>query len=284
MIDIKKIQKEKPIEDLLEFSIIILNKPSGPTSFSAIQRVGRKILKVKKFGHFGTLDPMVTGVLPIALNRACRLSNFFMHHDKTYVGQMHIHKKISKKKLEEEMKKFVGRIMQKPPKKSRVKRVERERKVNKFDLIEFKGQNAEFVAEVQAGTYIRKLIHDLGENIGGAHMSGLHRTRAGIFSDKQMHTIEEIEIAFKEYEKGNDKKLRSMLIPAEIVSQICKEVQVKKESIHYLINGKPLTKKDVIKKFPKEPIFSVFNKDRFIGIYQSINDKEIIAKSMFILN
>ena len=98
-IDIEKIRKEKPIKELLEFSIINIDKPTGPTSFSVSQFV-KKSLNLRKTSHLGTLDPMVSGVLPVATNRACRLNDYLMHRDKTYVGIMRLHKEIDDKVLE----------------------------------------------------------------------------------------------------------------------------------------------------------------------------------------
>ncbi len=95
MININKIKKQKSIKELLEFGIINLDKPSGPTSFKTAEMVKNK-LNLRKMSHFGTLDPKVTGVLPIATNRACKLTRWFMKKDKTYVGIMKIHKKIDK--------------------------------------------------------------------------------------------------------------------------------------------------------------------------------------------
>ncbi len=158
--DIIKIKREKSIQELLEFGIINVDKPAGCTSFDVVDRI-RKVLGLRKAAHFGTLDPMVTGVLPIALNRACKLTGFFIGHDKEYVGEMRIHEDIDLDKIKEMIKKkFVGKIIQLPPVKSRVKRQEREREVMKFDLLEKKEKIITFHAEVQGGTYIRKLIHD----------------------------------------------------------------------------------------------------------------------------
>ncbi len=154
--DIEKIQQSKPIQELLEFSIINVDKPSGCTSFDVADKI-RKIFGARKTGHFGTLDLKVTGVLPIALGRACKLCEYFMHHDKVYVGKMHLHSDISEEKLKQEMEKFNGKIMQKPPVKSRVKRVFRPRTINKFEITEINGKNVSFIADVEAGTYIRKL-------------------------------------------------------------------------------------------------------------------------------
>ena len=283
---------KKTIQELLEFSIIVLDKESGITSFKAIENI-KNLLGLRKVGHFGTLDPKVTGVLPFALNRACKLSDYFMKKNKTYVGKMYIHKEISKEKLQEEMNKFIGEITQKPPVKSRVKRVERQRQVKKFEILEFNKKKVEFYTEVEAGTYIRKLIHDLGQvkGIGGAHMIQLRRTKAGIFNDKQTHTFEEIEKAFEKYKKGDEEDFRKMLIPAEIIKEIIPEIQVKQESINQLLNGKPLMKQDLeeneFKKFKelKSDKISIFCGSKFIEIVikeEKIDNEDIIAKPEFV--
>lgn len=290
---------EKPILELLEFSIINVDKPAGMTSFVCVDRV-RKIVEVKKAGHTGTLDPMVTGVLPVLLNRSTKLSNYFMKKDKVYIGKMLLHKDISEKELKFFMDNFIGKIMQKPPQKSRVKRVLRERTINKFKIIKKEGRVVEFESDVQAGTYIRKLISDLGEKIGGAHMTELRRIKAGLFKINESHSLEEIQKAYNKYKEGKEEDLRKMLIPAEIVKQIVTSLQVKEESAKGLLNGKPLMKEDIIGKIPNSEIFSVFAKEKFIGIYNSkinseyVNSKNIkmtpearnniIARSEFVMN
>ena len=125
-IDIKKIKSGKSTEELLKFSIINIDKPSGPTSFQVSQFL-KNALNIKKTSHFGTLDPMVSGVLPVGLNRACRLNEYLMHRDKTYAGIMRLHIEIEKEKLEKVISGFLGKIMQMPPKRSRVKRALREK-------------------------------------------------------------------------------------------------------------------------------------------------------------
>ena len=151
MIDIEKIKKSKTTEELLEFGIINIDKPSGPTSFDVSEFVG-KVLGLRKTSHFGTLDPKVTGVLPIALNRACKLTGFFLGEDKEYVGIMKIHGDVSLEKIKNMIKeKFLGKIKQLPPVKSRVARVIREREVKSFDILEIDGQNILFKTEVQGG-------------------------------------------------------------------------------------------------------------------------------------
>ena len=280
--DLKKIKKNKTIKELLEFSIINIDKPSGPTSFQVDEKI-KNWLGLRKTSHFGTLDPKVTGVLPVALNRACKLSDYFMHRDKVYVGIMHVHKEIGKEKLEKEMKKFVGKIKQVPPKKSSVKREERVREVKRFKIIEKKGKDVLFIAEVEAGTYIRKLCSDLGEKIGGAHMAELRRIKAGIFSeeDKGFVNLYELQEAVEEYKKGKEDKLRKILIPAEIIGEILSVIQVKEKIVKNLLTGKPLMKED-LKEVPEK--FAVFLGDKFIEVARKVNEGEIIARPEFVFN
>jgi len=278
-INIKEIQQEKPIQELLEFSIINIDKPSHITSFGVVDRI-RNIFDIKRVGHFGTLDLKVTGVLPIALGRACKLCEYFMHHDKVYVGKMWVHSKIEEDKLRAEMKKFIGKIMQKPPVKSAVKRVLRPRTVNKFEITKIEGKAVSFIADVEAGTYIRKLISDLGEKIGGAHMIELRRLRAGIFEEKNSHTLEEISEAFRLYKENNDEsKLREILIPAEIISEVLPAYQLNGENLQYILNGIPIREEHFVKQ-PKEDLFVVFLKKRFIGIFEK-SGEDFKAKFLF---
>ena len=172
---------------------IILNKPEGITSSETCIKV-KEILNVKKAGHAGTLDLNVTGVLIIALNNSAKLMPFLNKLDKEYVGKAKIHKDISKKELETRMKEFIGNIKQLPPRKSHVKRQERIRKIYSFKLLNLdtKKKEMEFSVRCEAGTYIRKLIHDFGIKIGGAHMEKLERIKQGPFSIKEGVSLNEL--------------------------------------------------------------------------------------------
>ena len=293
--DIEAIKKDKTTEELLEFGIINIDKPSNPTSFDISDFV-RKKLGLKKTSHFGTLDPKVTGVLPIALSRACKLTGFFLGEDKEYVGIMRLHEDISVEAVEKVIKdKFMGKIKQTPPKKSRVKRQEREREIISFEILEKNGKDFVFLAEVQGGTYIRKLISDLGDYIKiGAHMLELRRVRAGIIGESGIFTeddkkypsinLYDFEKAVDEYKNGDDEKLRKMIIPAEIVGEVYPSIQVKEEIIKNLFTGKPIMKKDFPNsgEFENGEIICVFSKERFIGMYKVLNDEEIFAKAEFV--
>ncbi len=289
-LDIESIKSKKSIKELLEFGIINIDKPSGPTSFWTSQYV-KRALKLNKTSHLGTLDPMVTGVLPVALGRACRLNEYLMHRDKTYVGIMQVHKEISKEILEKEILSFVGKIMQLPPVKSRVKRELREREVKTFKILEIDGKDVLFESQVQAGTYIRKLCSDLGEKIGGAHMLELRRTQAGLFSetDKTYPSINlyEFDKAIAEYSKGNENLLRKIIVPGEIVSQLIPIIQIKKDVVKKALTGSPIFESFIEEKFPKleeNEKVCVFTGDRFIGCYKFIGKGDLVAKPEFVLN
>lgn len=283
-IDLEKIQKEKSISELLEFSIINIDKPTGPTSFSVSQFV-KKTLNLRKTSHLGTLDPMVTGVLPVATNRACRLNDYLMHRNKTYVGIMRLHAGVNDKKLKETIQNFIGKIKQLPPVRSRVKREIREREIISFNIIEREGKDVLFETEVQAGTYIRKLCDDIGKEIGGAHMLELRRTKAGIFDEKEAVNLYDFEKAVEEYKKGDERLLRKILIPGEIISKVLQVVQLNPTSLKQTLTGKPLFEKDIAEK-PKtlDSPFALFLGERFIGCYKLTDEGDIIARPEFILN
>ena len=117
-----KAPSERTVEELLKSSIINLDKPSGPTSHQIADYV-QKILKKDKSGHSGTLDPNVTGVQPVAIGSATRITQFLLTAPKEYVGIMHIHKPIDQDKFNQVLITFIGKIRQTPPLKSAVKRV-----------------------------------------------------------------------------------------------------------------------------------------------------------------
>jgi H/ACA ribonucleoprotein complex subunit 4 len=279
--DLKKLKTSKSVKEILEFGIINIDKPSGPTSFNVSDQV-KKILGLRKTSHFGTLDPKVTGVLPIALNRACKLTGFFLGENKSYVGVMRFHEIVSKEKVEETIKEqFLGKITQLPPVKSRVKRQEREREIKSFKILEQDKQDFLFEVECQGGTYIRKLVHDLGEELGiGAHMLELRRTRAGIFKEDNSYTLYDLENAI-----DDEKALKKMIIPGEIITELYPIIEIKKASVDRILHGQPVYEKDLLKKvaIEKDKRISVFSGDKFIGVFKVINKEKIFAKSEFTL-
>src|SRR3989344_3331658 len=286
-IDLESIKKKKTLQELMNFGIINMDKPLCPTSFWVDSYV-KRALNLNKVSHAGTLDPtVVSGVLPLMLGRACKLLGYFMGHNKTYVGVMRLHSdEVSDEKLNEEIKKFLGKINQMPPVRSRVKRQLREREVLSFKILERDGKDILFETEVQAGTYIRTLCDSIGKNIGGAHMLELRRTKAAIFEEgknrNKTYTLYQFDEAVKEWkEKGNEEKLREMIIPAEIISEILPVVFVKNEFSKQLLTGKRLTIDMIVNgKWTKEEVFCAFIKDKFLGIYEGQTEEE--ARSRFV--
>ncbi len=285
MIKLDNLKSKKTIQELLEFSIINIDKPSGPTSFQVSQYV-KDSLGLSKTSHMGTLDPQVTGVLPITLGRACKLSDYFMHKNKEYAGIMRLHNGVSKEELEKIIKKFIGKITQLPPVRSRVKRAVREREIISFEILEVEGKEVLFKTEVQAGTYIRKLCDDIGKQIGGAHMLELRRTKAGIFTENNHNFINlyDLEKAVNEYKKGNSELLNKILLPAEeAIKKVLPVIQIEEKNIRQVLTGKPLIKQD-IKNIPIEEKFAAFMKEKFIGIYHSVKEGDLIARAEFVFN
>ena len=288
--DIKKIKKNKSIKELLEFGIINIDKSSGPTSFNVSEFV-KKRLGLRKTSHFGTLDPKVTGVLPVSLNRACKLMGYFLGANKEYVGIMRLHAEVSLEKIKQKIKeKFLGEIIQTPPLKSRVKRQPRPRTIYSFDLLEQSegGKDILFKTEVQGGTYIRKLIDDLGKELGiGAHMLELRRTKAGIFNEDSLVNLYDFEKAVEEYEKGNDEFLRKIIFPGEIVTTLYPVIEIKEEVLQRIFHGSPIHDDELVNKkdlnFDKGQIIVVFSKNKFIGMFKVIKQGNLFARSEFTL-
>lgn len=222
-------------------SIILLDKPAGPTSLEAAETV-RRIFSAKKSGHAGTLDPGATGVLIIALDEATKAMPMLMNLTKEYEGVMHVHRDFSGKELRKAVKSFTGKIIQKPPVRSAVSRQPRERDIYSFEITGIRGRDAHFRVRCQAGTYVRKLCSDLGEKMGTqAHMKSLRRTRAGPFSLKDC-------VAMERLERGPEK----FLIPLEKVFQRIgvKRILVKEDSVRKILNGSPVLKGFVEKADP----------------------------------
>ena len=312
-IDLDKIKKEKTTKELLNFGILNIDKPVRKTSFEVSDFVRKKIAeaegietkkKSRKTSHFGTLDPQVTGVLPIALGRGVKLTGFFIGEDKTYVGIARFHQPVEIKKLQEKIdEKFLGRIVQTPPIKSSVKRQAREREVYEYKILETSEKESEknkdflFYVKCQGGTYARKLVSDLGEELGiGGHMLELRRLKAGPFSENKREgkngdkingcvNLYDFEKAIDEYKKSGDEKaeekLRELIIPAEVVSELYPflELKDKQDRIKQFLTGKPIYLRDIenpekLENLEEGKIVSVFLKNRFIGMYRLVNSQE----------
>jgi H/ACA ribonucleoprotein complex subunit 4 len=232
---------ERSVDNLITYGIINLNKPKGPTSHQASAYV-QKILKINKSGHSGTLDPKVTGVLPVALGRGTRIVQALLKAGKEYICIMHLHKEVKEEDLKNAIESFRGEIRQTPPLRSSVKRQERTRSIYYFDIIEIDGPDILFRVGCEAGTYIRKLCHDLGQKLGvGAHMAELIRTKAGPFDASNMFTLQDLADAFWFYkEEKNEKFIRKVIRPVEDATAHLAKVWVLDSTVGTLCHGADL--------------------------------------------
>ena len=269
------------VEELLSRGIMILDKPPGPTSHMAVDYL-KKVLKIQKAGHSGTLDPGVTGVLPLALGKATRITHSLLTAGKEYVCLMHLHKDVPEQELSQVLDKFRGEITQLPPKKSAVKRQNRKRTIYYLEVIERQGQDVLFLVGCQAGTYIRKLVHDIGLELGcGAHMTELRRTKAGPFKEDVCHTMQDIADAFHYYKKeGDPSLLRKMLFPIETGVSHLNKIWVHDGAVSTLCKGASL-KSPGVSMFhsnikPNEPVAIMTLKDELVMVGESkMNSKDI---------
>jgi H/ACA ribonucleoprotein complex subunit 4 len=211
-----KYPDKRSVEELIEFGIVNIDKPEGPTSHQ-VSAYTQKILHIKKSGHAGTLDPNVTGCLPVATGAATRIVQALLPSGKEYICLMHLHKEVAEYELRKVISSFVGKIKQLPPIKSAVKRQWRFRKIYYIEILDIEKNDVLFKVGCQAGTYIRKLVHDMGETIGcGAHMAELRRTKAGPFSEDTLLTLNDLHDAYHYWkEQGNDKYIRHCIKPIE---------------------------------------------------------------------
>lgn len=206
---------ERTAEQLLEYGIVLIDKPSGPSSHEVSSFV-QKILKIDKAGHSGTLDPGVTGVLPVAMGKGTRIVQALLNAGKEYITLMHLHDEVTPRELKEAFKKFKGKIKQFPPQKSAVKRRWRYRSVYYVEVLEVDGKDVLFKIGCEAGTYIRKYVHDMGEYLGvGAHMQELRRSKAGPFNDQELITLQDLSDAYHYHKEGDSTMLKQYIQPLE---------------------------------------------------------------------
>ncbi|MHA2233525.1 MAG: RNA-guided pseudouridylation complex pseudouridine synthase subunit Cbf5, partial [Candidatus Hodarchaeales archaeon] len=170
---------QRPIPQLFNQGIVNLDKPANPTSHEVVAWV-KKLFRLPKAGHSGTLDPKVTGVLPIALGRAAKAVRVLLTAPKGYICILLLHGTVSSQLIESTAAEFQGEIYQRPPVRSSVKRRLRTRRIYSLEVLEVDDRRVLFRVSCQAGTYIRKLCDDWGLVLGvGGHMEELRRIKTG---------------------------------------------------------------------------------------------------------
>ena len=264
--------EERKTEEIVNYGIINVDKPKGPTSHQVSDFV-QKILHIDKSGHSGTLDPAVTGVLPVALGKATRIVQTLLTAGKEYVAIMHLHKDVEEETLREAIRQhFIGKIQQLPPIKSSVKRQLRTRTIYYIDILEIDGKDVLFKAGTEAGTYIRKLIHDIGKKLEiGAHMAELRRTKAGPFDESTLFTLQELTDAYYFWkEEGNEKFIRKVIQPVENGVRHLPKVWVFDTTVESLCHGSDLKVPGIGKlndKINKEDTVAIMSlKDELVAL------------------
>ncbi|MFX1256432.1 MAG: RNA-guided pseudouridylation complex pseudouridine synthase subunit Cbf5 [Promethearchaeota archaeon] len=234
--------EKRDIETLLEYGVINLDKPSGPTSHEVVSWV-RKILGISNAGHGGTLDPKVTGVLPCALGKATRVLSALLSSGKEYAGVMYLHSPEPQKKIESIFKIFTSKIYQRPPFKSSVARKLRVREIYYTKVLEVNEHHVLFKVGCEAGTYIRKLCFDIGEALcNGAHMLELRRTRVGAFREENnLTTLQDLKDAFTIYQReGEEYYLRKIIFPMEKMIENLPKIFVRDSAVDAICHGADL--------------------------------------------
>ncbi len=250
--------------------VLIVDKPAGLTSHDVVARV-RRVLKIQRAGHFGTLDPFATGVLPVSLGKATRFAQFYLKSRKAYEGSIHFGfstdtydaagKPVSdpvqatpeRADLERTLRDFTGRIPQIPPPFSakhiggvrayELARLHRpvvlqpvEVEIYAFELLQYSPPEgvARFAVECSGGAYVRSLAHDIGRRLGcPAHLASLRRTAVAEFHERQSATLPCIEeLVFK----GT---LAQSIIPLEALLPDCPELVVRGREEKGVRHGQP---------------------------------------------
>jgi len=234
--------EKRSIELLLQYGVINLDKPSGPTSHEVVSWA-RKILGISNAGHGGTLDPKVTGILPCAFGKATRVLSALLNAGKEYIGVMYLHSPEKRKKIEKIFELFTGKIYQRPPLKSSVARKLRVREIYYSEVIEVNNNHILFRIGCEAGTYVRKFCFDLGEALcSGAHMLELRRTRVGNFKESDnLITLQNLKDAFTIYQiEGNNYYLKKLIFPMEKMVSHLPKIYVRDTAVDALCHGADL--------------------------------------------
>jgi H/ACA ribonucleoprotein complex subunit 4 len=239
--------EERPAQENLKYGLINLDKPAGPTSHEVAAWV-KRILKLSAVGHGGTLDPKVTGVLPVTLLEATKVVQALLFSGKEYVCLMKLHGDASEPQVRKVLKEFEDMIYQRPPLRSSVKRQLRTRRIFYSDFHEMEGRNVLFTVGCEGGTYIRKLCFDIGEVLGcGAHMQELRRTRAGPFVEKDAVTLQEVAYSFMEWQESKDDKiLKRFVQPMERALALVSKIYIRDSAVGAVCHGANLTAPGVL--------------------------------------
>ena len=293
--------------------IVNILKPTGMTSHDVVSRV-RKILNIKKVGHTGTLDPDASGVLPICIGKATKVSELILNKDKGYICELTLgittdtydssgeileryeDFNVSLEELEKAFDSQRGEIKQLPPMYSALKingkrmcdlvrsgrsdEIElkyRDVNIKKLEILSYKDNKVMFYVKCSKGTYVRSICYDVGQALGcGGHMSFLLRTESGKFNLDNSITLEELEV-FKENET-----LDNYLYDIDYVLSNLGLIDINPLAVKSFVNGAIVYPKGFIKKEFKasDKLVRVYTKGEFLGVGKLIKvDDTLCLKS-----
>lgn len=233
---------KRPLQEYIRYGVINLDKPANPSSHEIVAWM-KRILRVEKTGHSGTLDPKVTGCLIVCIDRATRLVKAQQSAGKEYIGIVRLHSALEDEtKIYKAVDTLTGALFQRPPLISAVKRQLRIRSIYESKLIEYDSDRhlGVFWVSCEAGTYVRTLCVHLGLLVGtGGHMQELRRVRSGILSENQnMVTMHDVLDAQHSYDTTKDESyLRRVVMPLEVLLTNYKRVVVKDSAVNAICYG-----------------------------------------------
>lgn len=236
---------KRPLAEYIRYGIINLDKPANPSSHEVVAWI-KRILRVEKTGHSGTLDPKVTGNLIVCIDRATRLVKSQQGAGKEYVCIARLHSAVPDvAKVARALETLTGAVFQRPPLISAVKRQLRIRTIYESKLLEYDADKhlVVFWISCEAGTYVRTLCVHLGLILGvGAHMQELRRVRSGILGEKDnMVTMHDVMDAQWVYDNFKDETyLRRVIMPLEVVLTSYKRLVVKDSAVNAICYGAKL--------------------------------------------
>ncbi len=268
---------ERPAAEYIRYGVINLDKPAGPTSHE-VAAWTKKIMQLTRIGHGGTLDPKVTGILPITLEASTKIVQALLHSGKEYVCMMKLHGDTPETRVKHVLEQFQDQIYQRPPLRASVKRQLRTRRIYYIDFSEMNGRNVLFSVGCEGGTYIRKLCYDVGEILGvGAHMQELRRTRAGPFVEESSSrvTLHDVAYWFGEWkEQEDDKILHKIVQPMETALALTPKIVVRDSAVDALCHGANLTAPGILS------VETGIQKDSMIAVFTLKGEAVALAKAL----
>ncbi|RNJ79332.1 MAG: RNA-guided pseudouridylation complex pseudouridine synthase subunit Cbf5 [Nitrosopumilus sp. B06] len=266
--------EKRSIEQLLDYGIVLLDKPPGPTSHETVAWT-KRLLGIQKAGHSGTLDPQVSGVLPLGLGEATKALGVLLLGPKEYHALGRVHTLPSKERLAEIVSMFSGPIYQRPPQRSAVSRQTRIRTIHELEILERKERLLLTRIVCESGTYIRKLYYDIGEVLGpGATMIELRRTRVNQFYESDgLVTLHELANAFALWKDGDGSRLSSMIRPVEDAFSEIKTVVIRDSAVDALCHGAQLAVPGVLQ------VTGMLKKGDLVAVYTQKGEAVALAEA-----